>query len=76
MPSLGGACLFADFEGDELGVLRTCHGVATSVTAVPLSQIPTTAGALDAITSILEGHDGELYVTWGFASHLGKLVPQ
>ena len=34
------------------------------------------SGAFSAITSFVEGNDGELYVTYGNATRIGRLAPQ
>ncbi len=76
IPALRGVYLFADFSGAELGTLRYCNGQVSAPVAMPLSQIPVSMGSLDSITSIVEGNDGELYVTYGFATRIGRIAPQ
>jgi glucose/arabinose dehydrogenase len=76
IPSLQGVYLFADFSGDELGALRWCNGQAYGPVAVPLSSIPASNGTLAQISSFVQGTDGELYVTYGFSTRIGKLAPQ
>jgi len=76
IPALRGVYLFADFSGAELGALRYCNGQASDPVAIPLSQIPVSKGSLDSITSIVEGNDGELYVTYGFATRIGRIAPR
>ena len=76
IPELRGVYLFADFAGAELGALRYCNGSASSAVAIPLSEIPATSGSLTNISSIVEGNDGELYVTYGFGTRLGRIAPQ
>jgi hypothetical protein len=75
MPALQGALLFADFYGAELGALRYCAGQLYGPVAVPLSQIPAPDG-LSTISSFVEGNDGELYVTYGSATRVGRIAPQ
>jgi glucose/arabinose dehydrogenase len=76
IPGLQGVYLFADFAGSELGAVTYCNGVASPPVAVPLSEIPTPNGTLSTISSFVEGHDGEIYVTYGSASRVGRLAPQ
>lgn len=76
IPSLKGAFLFADFYGAQLGAFRYCNGQVYGPVAVQLSQIPVSAGTLDSITSFVEGHDGEVYVTYGTSTRIGKIAPQ
>ena len=76
IPALQGVYLFADFSGAELGAVRYCNGQVDGPVAVPLSQIPTPGGTLSTITSFVEGNDGELYVTYGLATQIGRLAPQ
>jgi glucose/arabinose dehydrogenase len=76
IPSLQGVYLFADFSGDELGAIRYCDGQTYGPVAVPLSSIPASNGTLAQISSFVQGNDGELYVTYGFSTRIGKLVPQ
>jgi len=74
IPSMAGVYVFADFGGAELGALRYCNGQTYGPVAVPLSQI---LGAPAQISSFAEGHDGELYVMYGFpAARLGKIAQQ
>ena len=75
IPTLQGVTLFADFSGAELGALRYCNGTVYGPVATPLSSI-TAAGGLSAISSIVEGNDGELYVTYGFGGRVGRIAPQ
>jgi glucose/arabinose dehydrogenase len=74
IPALAGVYLFADASGGELGALRRCGDQTYGPVAVPLSSIPAPNG-LGAITSFVQGNDGELYVVYGF-SHFGKIVLQ
>jgi glucose/arabinose dehydrogenase len=76
IPELRGVYLFADFYGNEIGALRYCDGAAGAPTAVPRSAIPASHGSVDAITSFAEGNDGELYVTYGSATRIGRIAPQ
>jgi glucose/arabinose dehydrogenase len=76
MPELDGVYFFADFQGDELGALRVCNGEVYGPVAIPLSSIPADEGTLENIGSIVEGNDGELYLTYGFATRIGKLAKQ
>ena len=76
IPALQGVYLFADFYGDELGAVRWCNGPASGPIAVALSEIPTPTGTVSTISSFVEGHDGELYVTYGFETRVGRLAPQ
>jgi glucose/arabinose dehydrogenase len=76
IPGLQGVYLFADFLGDELGALRYCDGQTYGPVAVPLSQIPTPEGTLAAVTSFAQGDDGELYVTYGSATRVGRFELQ
>jgi glucose/arabinose dehydrogenase len=76
IPSLQGVYLFADFFGAELGALRYCGGQAYGPVAIPLAQIPTSTGTLVGVTSFVQGNDGELYVTYGSATRVGRLAPQ
>lgn len=77
IPELRGVYLFADHGGSNLGALRTCEGQVYGPVAVPLDQIPTGgAGSLGSITSFQEGNDGEIYITYGNATRLGKLTKQ
>jgi glucose/arabinose dehydrogenase len=76
IPSLTGVYLFADFSGAELGALRYCNGQVYGPVSVALSAIPASHGTLQSISSFVEGHEGELYVTYGFATRVGKIVPQ
>lgn len=76
IPSLHGVFLFADFYGTELGALRYCDGQVYGPVAVPLSQITTPDGGLSVISSFVEGNDGELYVTYGYATRVGRIAPQ
>lgn len=75
VPALQGVMLFADFYGAELGALRYCNGQVFGPVAVPLSSImtPTT---LNAISSFVEGNDGELYVTYGYGTRIGRIAAQ
>jgi len=75
MPSLEGVYLFADYDGASLGALRYCRGDVYGPVAVRRADI-VTPGGLANITSILEGTDGELYLTYGDPSHIGRLAPQ
>jgi len=77
IPELRGVYLFADHSGAQLGALRVCDGQVHGPVAVPLDQIPTGgAGSLNSITSFQEGNDGELYLTYGNSTRLGKLAPR
>jgi glucose/arabinose dehydrogenase len=76
IPALQGVYLFADFTGTALGAVTYCDGAVSAPVAVPLSQIETPTGSLSAISSFVEGHDGELYVTYGAPSRIGRLAPQ
>jgi glucose/arabinose dehydrogenase len=76
IPALQGVYLFADFAGAELGALRYCSGQIYGPVAVPLSQIPTPNGGLSAISSFVEGNDGELYVTYGGGTRVGRIAPR
>ena len=75
IPSLQGVMLFADYAGAEMGALRYCNGTAYGPVAIPLSSIVTPT-SLNAISSFVEGNDGELYVTYGFSTRIGKIAPQ
>lgn len=76
IPALQGVFLFGDFFGAELGALRYCGGQVYGPVAVPLSQIPTPSGSLSTVTSFVQGNDGELYVTYGSATRVGRIAPQ
>lgn len=75
MPALSGVMFFADFSGAEMGALRYCNGQVYGPTVIQNSSI-TTQGGLSAISSIVEGNDGELYITYGYGGRLGKLALQ
>lgn len=75
IPTLQGVMLFADYAGAEMGALRYCNGTAYGPVAIPLSSIVTPT-SLNAISSFVEGNDGELYVTYGFSTRIGKIAPQ
>lgn len=74
-PALWGVMFFADFYGQELGALRYCNGQVFGPVSIALSSIqaPTSVGA---ITSFVDGNDGELYVTYGTSTRIGRLAPQ
>lgn len=75
IPALRGIYLFADFYAGVMGALRYCNGTTYGPTAVQLSTIATSnGGTLSNISSFVQGNDGELYVTYGFGSRLGKFV--
>ena len=76
IPSLYGVYLFSDFSGGELGALRYCDGQTYGPVAMSLADIPTPDGPVANISSFVEGHDGELYVTYGSGSRVGRLAPQ
>jgi glucose/arabinose dehydrogenase len=76
IPALKGVYLFADFDGAELGALRYCDGQVFGPVAVPLSEIPASHGTLDSISSFAEGNDGELYVTYGLSTRIGRIAPE
>ncbi len=75
IPSLYGVILFADFSGAEMAAIRYCNGTLYGPTVIQNADV-TTQGGLSAISSIVEGNDGELYVTWGYGGRLGRLAPQ
>ena len=61
----------------ELGALRYCGGSAVSQpVAIPLSSIPVSAGALNSVSSFVEGNDGELYITYGNSTRIGRIELQ
>ena len=76
IPSLYGVYLFSDFSGNELGAIRYCNGQTYGPVAVSLDDVPTPQGHVANISSFVEGHDGELYVTYGTGSRVGRLAPQ
>jgi glucose/arabinose dehydrogenase len=76
IPSLYGVYLFSDFSGNELGALRYCDGQTYGPVAMSLDDVPTPQGHVANISSFVEGHDGELYVTYGFNSRVGRLAVQ
>lgn len=78
LPALDGVYLFSDYGGAEMGALKYCGGQVKGPVAIAKSSIPTPQGTLNVTSSILEGHDGELYVTYGGggSARLGKIVPQ
>jgi glucose/arabinose dehydrogenase len=76
IPSLQGVYLFADFGGNVMGALRYCGGQVYGPVAVPLSQITTPNGSPSQITSFVQGNDGELYVTYGSSTRIGRIAPQ
>ena len=77
IPALQGVFLFADFAGVEMGAVRYCNGAVSAPVAIPMSEIPTPNGSLRTISSFVEGHDGELYVTYGApTTRVGRLAPQ
>jgi hypothetical protein len=43
--------------------------------AVPLSSIQS-ANTFNSISSFVEGNDGEVYVTYGYSTRIGRLAPQ
>ena len=75
MPGLQGVYIFADFSGQELGAIRYCSGQLAGPVAMPLSSIQSTNG-FGNISSFVEGNDGELYVTYGVSTRIGRLAPQ
>lgn len=75
IPALDGVYLFADFYGSRLGALRACQSGVHGPVAVPLADIPAPGGLSD-ISAIVEGTDGELYLTYGQSTRLGRLAPQ
>ena len=76
IPALQGVYLFADFSGSALGAVRYCEGQWHGPVAMPLASIPTPTGTLSAVSSFVEGHDGELYVTYGFGTRVGRIAHQ
>ena len=57
-----------------MGALRFCNGQTYGPTSIPLSSI---SGAnLGQISSFVEGNDGEIYVTYGGGTRIGKLELQ
>ena len=75
IPTLKGVMLFADYAGAEMGALRYCNGTVYGPVVIPLSSIVTPT-SLNTITSFVEGNDGELYVTYGGATRIGRIAPQ
>jgi glucose/arabinose dehydrogenase len=76
IPGMRGVYLFADFYGAELGALRFCNGQVFGPVAVPLSEIPVSDGELSGISSFAQGNDGELYVTYGSSTRIGRIAPR
>lgn len=72
IPALQGVYLFADYVGAEVGAIRYCGGQAYGPVSMPKKQIATPTGTLGNVSSFVEGHDGELYVTYN--GRLGKFA--
>jgi glucose/arabinose dehydrogenase len=75
IPALQGVYLFADFGGQEMGAIRYCSGQLAGPVAIPLSSIQSTNG-FGNVSSFVGGNDGELYVTYGVSTRIGRLAPQ
>lgn len=78
IPSLYGVYLFSDYGGAEMGALKYCNGQVKGPVVLQKSAVPTPQGTLNVTSSFAEGHDGEIYLTYGGGggARLGKLVPQ
>ncbi len=72
IPALQGVYLFADYAGAEVGAIRYCGGQVYGPVPMPKKQIATPTGTLGTVSSFVEGHDGELYVTYN--GRLGKFA--
>jgi glucose/arabinose dehydrogenase len=75
MPALRGTYFFADFYGIELGALRYCNGKTYGPVKIPYASI-TGPNSLGVVSSFQLGNDGELYVTYGVPTRIGRLAPQ
>jgi len=74
LPSLYGVYLFTDFYGNAMGALRHCGGMTYGPVAIPYSSI-TSPTSLAAVSAIVQGNDGELYVVYGFSGRIGRIAP-
>lgn len=86
LPQLRGMFIFGDWAGDNMAALYYCDGETSEVTPidyVPDPNVPTNGYLLAAdddvpelknITTIIEGHDGELYMTVN-GNSLVQIVP-
>jgi glucose/arabinose dehydrogenase len=75
IPSLQGVYFFADYYGSRMGALRYCNGQVYGPVDIPLSSI-SSPNTVQTISSFVEGNDGELYVTFGFGTRIGRIAPQ
>lgn len=86
LPQIRGMFIFGDWAGDNMAALYYCDGETSEVTPidyVPDPNVPTNGYLLAAdddvpelknITTIIEGHDGELYMTVN-GNTLVQIVP-
>lgn len=86
IPTLNGVYLFGDWAGNNMAALRHCDGTTSEVTEIDYEADPNLpnngylvkadedAPGIRNITSIVEGNDGEIYLTVN-ANSLLKIVP-